>query len=386
MTSWRKYKAIAAAFMAFFVASTFATYLIYYKGPYCDGKCYAINQAFDFQGGGYPRITQVDDLLLVAYSNGSFVLDGVNLTSGALLGARVIIPPGINPERATLHYAEALDMVLCVYNHDAAASCGIAWVPRTDVLNASAWQQQDNLVGPVYQEFRHIGLWEPYLAPYNDSTFLLYYSNQTIFDPAHPIDSTGYSFLLEGYQVVQKIDIYWVQWNGTGFDARYCGAASHDLPGGPIHYKDGMASSVLVGGNETCKDYIITFEQFKPPSYDINIAIVKIQVSEAGVQTLWRRDVPNSSGGAPFIARVGDGTFVTSFRHHHPDDDTDRIAFVAMAADQTSYSQPIYLSAGVFGWPSVFADSQGRLWLACERQDPWNVAVFQLTFNFNWHG
>jgi hypothetical protein len=386
MTALRKHKTVAIAIVVcFLVVDAFATYTLWYKGPYCNGKCYTVDQTFDVGPGGYPRMAQVDDRLLVAYSNGSFVLDGVNLTSGARLGARIIIPPGIDPARATLHYAEALDMVLCVYNHAAAASCGIAWVPRASVLNASAWQRQDALVGPVFQEFDDIGLWEPYLAPYNGTTFLLYYSNQTIFDPAHPIDASGYSFLLEGYRVVQKIDICWVQWNGTGFNAQYCGAASHDLPGGPIHYKDGMGSSVLVSENETCKDYLMTFEQFKPPSYDINIAMVKIRVSEAGVQTLWRRDVPNSSGGAPFIARVGDGTFVTSFRHVHQDG-TDRIAFVAMAADQVTYSQPIYLSTGVFGWPSVFADSQGRLWLACEREGPWNVAVLRLTLDFNWHG
>lgn len=375
-------KAIAVALAACSIVAT--TFITWYKGPYCDGTCYTIDQAFDFEPGGYPRMTQVADLLLVAYSNGGFALDGINLTSGAQLGARTIIPPGINAERATLHYAEALDKVLCVYNHDAAAACGIAWAPRADVLNASTWQRQDNLVGPVYQEFRHVGLWEPYLAPYNDTTFLLYFSNQTVYDSAHPIEATGYSFPLEGYQVVQKIDIYWVQWNGTGFDARYCGAASHDLPGGAIHYKDGMASSVLVGGNETCKDYIMTFEQFKPPTYDINIAMVKIRVSEAGVQTLWRRDIPNSSGGAPFLARLGDGTIVTSFRHGHHDG-TDRIAFVAMTADHVSYSQPVYLQAGVFGWPSVLADSEGQLWLAGERPDPWQVTIARLSFTFNWH-
>ncbi len=383
MTHRREYKAIAVILVV--CCMVFTTFVIWYKGPYCDGRCHTIDQSFDFQAGGYPRMAQVDDLLLVAYSNGSFVLDGVNITSGVQLGARTIIPPGIDPARATLHYAEALDKVLCVYNHAAAAACGIAWVPRASVLNASAWQQRDALVGPVFQVFDDVGLWEPYLAPYNDTTFLMYYSNQTIFDPVNPIDTSGYYFSLEGYKVVQKIDICWVQWNGTSFNARYCGAASHDIAGGPIHYKDGMASSVLVGGNETCKDYIMTFEQFKPPSYGINIAMVKIRVSAAGVQTLWRRDVPNSSGGAPFMARVGNGTFVTSFRHHHHDG-TNRIAFVAMAADQVTYSLPIYLSPDVFGWPSVVADSQGRLWLACEREGQWNVALLRLRLDFNWHG
>ncbi len=387
MSRLPNHKTAAIAFVAcFLAANAFTVYYIWYKGPYCEGKCYVVNQSFDFLGGSYPRMTQAGELLLVAYSEGHFVLDGVNLTSGAQLGVHVIIPYGIDAARSTLHYAESLDLVICVYNHDAAASCGIAWVQRASVLNASAWQRRDNLVGPVFKDYFHVGLWEPYLAPYNDTAFLLYYSNQTLFDPAHPIEPSGYSFLLEGYLVVQKIDICWVQWNGTGFNARYCGAASHDIPGGPIHYKDGMASSVLVGGNETCKDYLMTFEQVKPPSYDIDIAMVKLRVSEAGVQTLWRRDVPNSAGGAPFLARVADGTFVTSFRYFYPGDGTDRIAFVAMAADQVTYSQPIVLSAGVFGWPSIVADSAGRLWLAGEKENPWTVTVMQLTMDFNWHG
>lgn len=359
--------------------------ITWYKGPHCDGQCYTVNRSFDLGPGGYPRMAQVDDLLLIACSTDSFVLDGINLTSGTRLGPRTIIAPGINPARATLHYAEALDMVLCVYNHAAAASCGIAWARRADALNASSWQRRDDLVGPVYQAFGDIGLWEPYLAPYNDTTFLLYYSNQTVFDPVHPIEPTGYYFELLGYHVVQKIDICWVQWNGTSFNARYCGAASHDMPGGPVHYKDGMASSVLVGGNETCKEYLMTFEQFKPPTYDISIAMVKIRVSEAGVQTLWRREIPNSRGGAPFIARIRDGTFVTSFRHEHLADGKQRIAFIAMASDQGSYSQPVYLRAGIFGWPSVFADRDGWLWLAGEGLDPWHVTVQQLSFDFNWH-
>ncbi|MBN2150129.1 MAG: hypothetical protein JW839_01660 [Candidatus Lokiarchaeota archaeon] len=380
------HKTAAAAFaVAFLAANALAVYYLWYKGPHCDGRCYTINQSFDFQGGSYPRLAQAGDLLLVAYSDGRFVLDGVNLTSGAQIGPRVIIPHGIDAARSTLHYAEALDFVICVYNHDAAASCGIAWAPRGDVLNESSWQRRDNLVGPVFKEFFHVGLWEPYLAPYNDTTFLLYYSNQTIFDPAQPIDASGYYFLLEGYKVVQKIDICWVQWNGTGFTARYCGAASHDIPGGPIHYKDGMASSVAVGENGTCKEYLMTFEQFKPPTYDVNIAMVRIRVSEAGVETLWRRDVPKSSGGAPFIARLGDGTFVTSFRHYYTGDGTNRIAFVAMAADQATSSQPIYLAAGVFGWPSILADSQGRLWLAGELFNPGSVTVMRISMDFNWH-
>nr|MDO8085083.1 hypothetical protein [Candidatus Sigynarchaeum springense] len=380
-------KRAAIAFLIGFLAvNALAVYYLWYKGPYCDGKCYVVNQSFDFQGGSYPRMAQAGDLLLVAYSDGCFVLDGINLTSGTTLGARVIIPYGIDAARNTLHYAEALNLVICVYNHDAARSIGIAWAPRADVLNPLAWQRRDNLTGPVNQTFEDIGLWEPYLAPYNDTTFLLYYSNQTIFDPAHPIDASGYYFLLKGYKVVQKIDICRVQWNGTSFNARYCGAASHDIPGGPIHYKDGMASSVMVGGNETCKEYLMTFEQFKPPTYDINIAMVKLRVSDAGVHTLWRRDIPNSSGGAPFIARIGDGTFVTSFRHFYPGDRTDRIAFVAMAADQETFSQPTILSTGVFGWPSIFADAQGRLWLAGEKVNPWTVTVMQLSMDFNWHG
>ncbi|MEX2684283.1 MAG: hypothetical protein Q6373_022115 [Candidatus Sigynarchaeota archaeon] len=387
MSRFHYCKTTAIAFVACcFATNALAACYLWYKGPYCEGKCYVVEQSFDFQAGSYPRMAQAGDLLLVAYSDGRFVLDGINLTSGEGLGAHIIIPYGIDAARNTLHYSQALDFVIDVYNHDAARSIGIAWASRVDVLNPQAWQRQDNLVGPVDQPFEDIGLWEPYLAPYNETTFLLCYSNQTMFDPAHPIDANGYYFLLKGYKVVQKIDICWVQWNGTSFNARYCGAASHDIPGGPIHYKDGMASSVMAGGNETCKEYLMTFEQFKPPTYDINIAMVKLRVSETGVQTLWRRDIPRSSGGAPFMARTGDGTFVTSFRHFYTGDDTDRIAFVAMAADQASYSQPIILSAGVFGWPSILADSQGRLWLAGERENPWKVVVMQLSMYFNWHG
>lgn len=350
---------------------------------FCDGTCYTIHETYELGTAGYPRMAQVDDLLLVAYSPDSFVLDGINLTSKERVGPTTIIPSGIEVARSTLLYSEALDMVLCVYNHDAATSVGIAWATAENVLNASAWTQQDNAVFLDYpQDFFHVGVWEPYLAPYNDTDFLLYISNQTVYDPANPIDTNNYYYPLEGFKVVQKIDIFWMHWNGTGFNVSYCGTASDDIPGGPIHYKDGMASSVLAWENETHKDYLMTFESFLPRFdwYYICITMVKIRVSAAGVKTLWRRDLDDISGGAPFTTHQG-GRYVTSSCGYLGE---DRIVFRGTREDETTLSQPIYFEVGYFGWPSVFTDSSDRLWLACKNTETNIVTIFQLDLDFNW--
>ncbi len=359
-------------------------YVVLSKGIFCDGRCYMIHDSIEFGHGGYPRVAQVDELLLVAYSNGSFVLDGVNMTDGQCLGPRIIIPPEIDPARATLHHAEALGLLLCVYNHDQASAVGIAWTAEDEVLNASAWSRQDGIVAITHpKEFFHVGVWEPYLAPYNDTDFLLYVSNQTVFDPLQPIDVNNYSFPLEGFNVVQKIDIFRVHWNGTGFDVALLGTASSDLPGGPVHYKDGMASSVLVSGNDTCKEYVMTFESFLPDGdgYKIVISMVKFQATDSGTHTLWRRDIEDNEGGAPFTTRQGDA-FVTSRRSWLMG--TERIAFQGMKNDESTTSRPIFLKAGTYGWPSVFTDHEDRLWLAAENVTTGRVTLQRVSLNFTW--
>ncbi|MFX0100491.1 MAG: hypothetical protein ACFFCS_13035 [Candidatus Hodarchaeota archaeon] len=367
------------------IINSYIGIFILVQEEFCDGKCYTIHEIYEFGPSSYPRMTQVDDLLLVAYSPNSFVLDGINLTSKERVGPKTIIPSGIGVARSTLHYAEALDMVLCVYNHDAAASVGIAWAPASEVLNESAWTQQHDAVYLDYpQDFFHVGVWEPYLAPYNDTDFLLYVSNQTVYDPANPIDVNNYYFLLEGYKVVQKIDIFWMHWNGTGFDVSYCGAASHDIPGGPIHYKDGMASSVLVWENTTHKDYLMTFESFLPRPFGVYylcITMVKIRVSTGGVETLWRRDMDDMQGHAPFTTHQG-GRYVTSYGGSLGGE--WRITFRGTKEDETTVSQPIFLEAGFYGWPSIFTDSSDRLWLACQNTETNKVTIIQLDLDFNW--
>ncbi|MHA1683077.1 MAG: hypothetical protein ACTSUE_19215 [Promethearchaeota archaeon] len=375
-------KIIIPVFLSLLIISTGFGVFLWYKGPECDGQCYEISRSYTFGAGGYPRMAQVDDLLLVAYCNGSVVLDGINLTTGERVGPVNIISPPFDPARATLHYSAALDLVFCVYNHNQAAACGIAWVHPADVLNGSAWSRQDNVIGPVFQEFFHIGVWEPFIAPYNDTTLLLYVSNQTIFDPANPIDVNNYSFPLDGYEVVQKIDIFWIQWNGTGFDAIHCGVASENMEGGPIHFKDGMASSVKVWENQTHKEYLMTFEAFIPPDYQILVTMVKIRVSQAGVETLWRREITGGPDGAPFMTALDD-IYVTSFRHWHFDG-TNRIGFIGLKTDQNMYSQPIYLKQGIFGWPSIMGDSSNNLWLAGENETTGTVIIQQLNLHFNW--
>ncbi len=348
----------------------------------CDGECYQINQTYEFGVGSYPRMTQVDDLLLVAYSNGSFVLDGINLSTTTRLGPRVVISSGINPERSTLFYSQDLDLVICVFNHDNAASCGIAWVSKSQVLNTSAWNIQYAILGPVFKDFFHIGLWEPYLAPYNSTTFLLYVSNQTLYDPDNPIDVEHYSFTLEGYEVVQKIDIYWTTWNGTGFETSHCGVASQTLLGGPIHYKDGMASAVLVAENATHKDYLMTFEAFAPPSKISRITMVKLQISPTGVQTLWRREITHIVESAPFITSLN-GTLINSFKHQ-PILGPENIGFIGLKADQKTYSNPIYLKTDVFGWPSVATDDQDHLWVAGTNRTNGRITLLELSLDFIW--
>ncbi len=356
------------------------------KGIFCDGTCYTIHESIEFGPGGYPRVAQVDDLLLVAYSNGSFVLDGVNMTNGQCLGPRVIIPPSIDPARATLHHAEALGHLLCVYNHDQAAAVGIAWAAEDEVLNASAWSRQDGIVIITHtKEFFHVGVWEPYLAPYNDTDFLLYVSNQTVFDPLQPIDVNNYSFPLEGFRVVQKIDVFRLHWNGSGFDVSFLGTVSEDLPGGPVHYKDGMASSVLVSGNVTCKEYVMTFESFllDGDGYKIVVTMVKFQATDSGMHTLWRRDMEDNEGGAPFTIRQGE-VFVTSRRSWLKQ--TERIAFQGLKNDETTTSRPIFLKAGLYGWPSVFTDSSENLWLAAENATSGRITVQRVSLDWNWNG
>ena len=348
----------------------------------CDGECYQINQTYEFGVGSHPRMTQVDDLLLVAYYNGSFVLDGINLTTTARIGPEVIISNGINPERPMLYYSQDLGILICVFNHDDAASCGIAWVPKSQILNSSAWNVQYSIVGPVYKDFFHIGLWEPYLAPYNSTTFLLYVSNQTLYDPEHPIDVEHYSYTLEGYEVVQKTEIYWTNWNGTGFETSHCGVASQTLAGDPIHHKDGMASSVLIAGNATHKDYLMTFEAFAPPAKIPRITMVKLQISPAGVQTLWRREITHFFETAPIITSLN-GTFITSFKHH-PFIDQDNIGFIGLKADQTTYSKPIYLNSDLFGWPSVAVVDDQRLWVTGTNRTTGKVAFFEINLELFW--
>ncbi len=348
----------------------------------CDGECYQINQSYEFGTGSYPRMTQVDDLLLVAYSNGSFVLDGINLSTTARIGPKVIISSGINPDRFTLFYSQDLGLLICVFNHDNAASCGIAWVPKSQILNISAWNIQYSIVGPVYKDFFHIGLWEPYLAPYNSTTFLLYVSNQTLYDPENPIDVEHYSFTLEGYEVVQRIEIYWTKWNGTAFKTAHCGVASQTLPGGPIHYKDGMASSVLIAGNATHKDYLMTFEAFAPPAKIARITMVKLQISPTGVQTLWRREITHIVETAPFITSLN-GTFIASFKHH-PLIGQENIGFIGLKADQETYSKPIYLNTDLFGWPSITTDDEHRLWVAGTNRTNGKVTILELNLDFIW--
>lgn len=351
----------------------------------CNGRCYTVRQTVELGRGGYPRMAQVNDLLLTAYTNGSFVLDGVNLTSGVRVGPRVIIGPACDPARATLRYAPALDCLLCVFNHDAAAAIGIAWAPRARCLDPAAWTVQYHLVGPVTKEFFHVGLWEPYLAEFNATTFLLYFSNQTIFDPAAPLDATGYWYELEGHRVVQRVEVVWSTWNGTGFTARPCGAASADLPGGPVHYKDGMASSTRVGGNETHPEYLMTFEEFKPPAKSLHVALVRLRVSAAGVETLWRRTITTGFGGAPFITTSGtdaSGPHVASF--HHNGWDRDSIGFVGLARGTLASSTPVYLSEPVFGWPSVYTDARGRVWVAGTHTTTGRIVLLRLEFAFRW--
>nr|MDO8118252.1 hypothetical protein [Candidatus Sigynarchaeota archaeon] len=361
---------------ALMISSSGIACILVSKGVFCDGICYTINESVEFGHGGYPRMAQVNDLLLVAYSNGSFVLDGINMTSGQQLGPRVIIPPGIDPARATLHHAGNLGLLLCVYNHDQAAAVGIAWVSDDQVSNASAWTRQDGIVRISHpKEFFHVGVWEPYLAPYNDTDFLLYVSNQTVFDPLHPIDVNNYSFSLEGFNVVQKIDIFMVHWNGTGVDVSFLGTASHDMPGGAVHFKDGMASSVMVWENETCKEYVMTFESFIPMDdrFKIVTSMVKLRVSPSSVHTVWRKDLMDQEGGAPFITRVGD-TCVTSRRGWLAG--TGRIVFQGVKIDETATSKPIFVKPGAYGWPFVFTDCLDHLWLAAENMTTGKVVLY----------
>ncbi|MBD3352925.1 MAG: hypothetical protein GF364_15695 [Candidatus Lokiarchaeota archaeon] len=198
----RNKKMIIVCSIAVIVAIPAVFYLPSYikYGP-CDGSCYSIEKSFTFNRGGYPRMAQIDDLLLVAYSNGSFVLDGVNLSSGTKCTSRVIINGGVDPARCTLFYSSDLELLICVFNHDNAASCGIAWANKNEIFDPNAWQIQLNIVGPVYQEFGDIGLWEPYLSSYNSTSMLLYFSNQTIYDPDDPIDSELYGMALIIYRV-----------------------------------------------------------------------------------------------------------------------------------------------------------------------------------------
>jgi hypothetical protein len=327
-------------------------------------------------------MAQIDDQLLVAYSNGSFVLDGIDLNTQNHLGPIKIIPEGINPERSTLLYSEDLEMLICVFNHDQAASCGIAWASKENIFDPEMWEVQYSIVGPVYKDFIDIGLWEPYIAYYNSTTFLLYFSNQTLFDPVNPIDSEGYSFTLGEYEVVQKVEIYWVTWNGTGFETSYCGAASYDLPGGPIFYKDGMASSVLVADGGAWKEYIMTFEAFEPPKKIPRVTMVKLNISDAGVHTEWRREITDELGGAPFIT-YQNNVYVTSHRHHYDNGGTN-IGFMGMKQDQQTYSKPMYLTNNLFGWPSVFTDHDDNLWLAGEDETTGIVTLLNLTLYYIW--
>ncbi len=377
-----KNKKIGASLLTLVVFSVSLILFLPNQEENCNGRCYSIHEEYDFGSGGYPRMTQVDDLLLVAYSNGSFILGGINLTSNEKIDPITIIPQNyIDTARNTLLYSEDLELLICVFNHNSAASCGIAWASKDNIFDPNSWTVQQNIVGPVYQEFFHIGLWEPFLESYNSTTFLLYFSNQTIYDPDNPIDDTNYSFELEGYDVVQKIDTFWIIWNGTEFQSNYCGTASKNLSYGTIHYKDGMASSVLVSENSTHKEYLMTFEAFVPPEKAPMVTMVKIQVSDQGMQTLWRRRITYEVGGAPFICKWRD-FYVVSYRSHYQG--KERVGFIGMKEDEQVFSHPIYLNETLFGWPSVYTDNEETLWLAADNSTNWKVSLTNITLEFKW--
>ncbi|MBD3352926.1 MAG: hypothetical protein GF364_15700 [Candidatus Lokiarchaeota archaeon] len=141
-----------------------------------------------------------------------------------------------------------------------------------------------------------------------------------------------------------------------------------------------MASSVIVSQNSTHTDYLMTFEAFPPPDKSPIITMVKISVSDNGMETKWRRQISNLCESAPFISQWG-SYYVTSNRHIY--NGRNVICFIGMKEDESTLSKPIYLDPALdlFGWPSIYTDSDDNLWLAAEHQATGAVKVFNLELN-----
>lgn len=356
--------------------------MVYGKTPTTD-TANVVQRQFSFTTGWEPRMLQLGDTLLVAYFNGNVTLGGINLTNNTIIPPKSIIPGG---DRPMLLHDSASKRVLCVFNYGGSgqgSAIGIAWAPDTSWQDPSAWVVQHGLVGPIYRIIGSIGLWEPYIASFDESAgrFLLFYSNQSMYNASHPIDDGGYYVNDTGYKINQQIDVKWLIWNGTGYEASYAGVVSNGIDGKNIHFKDGMASAVLVGQTATSKSFIVTFESW-PWNEPGTIASVHITVSVAGgVFSDWRRTVTDDNAGAPFISPWGDG-FAVSYRCYQI---PEVLGLVGMSSDGSTMSIPLHAPDCPSVWPSLFTLANGSLWVAGGSNTTANlVIVAQIAPSFQW--
>ncbi|HME55542.1 MAG TPA: hypothetical protein VKM55_25275 [Candidatus Lokiarchaeia archaeon] len=379
----RMKKPITLAFMIFLAAFTCCPVARGTSNPGIPAS--VVQHQHVFTTGWYPRMLQLGNALLVAYFNGSVVLGGVNLTTGVVNPPKTIIPGG---DRPMLLHDPVARRVMCVFNYNGygnGAGIGIAYANDTQWQNTGAWVIQHGLVGPIVQANDLIGVWEPYIASFDDATgrFLLFFSNQTSFNASRPIDDGGYYFTQEGFAVNQQIDVKWMTWNGTGFVSSDAGVVSNDIDGKNIHYKDGMASAVLVDETAMSKSFIVTFESF-PRGQPSSIAAVRITVSlSAGVVSEWRRVVTNDNSVAPFIARWKDG-YAVSYRH---DFETPKevLGLVGVSSDGVAISLPVHAVDCPSVWPSLYTLDNGSLWVAGGSNTTSNLIIAaQIAPSFQW--
>ena len=364
-------------------------FFIFYSppdNPDTESKLY-YEETFEFDNGGYPRMSQIDDELIIIYHDSRIVT--INLTDSSKGGPYTNIIP--NGGRSTLFYDDFSENLICVFNHGgsgAGDSIGIAIVGKDDYKNPAKWNITYNLLGPVQRPFEQVGIWEPYLIDFNksDGKFLLMFSNQTEYDLENLVDDEGYYHEEGGNKMVQVIDVKWIKWNGTDFNVSDAGIISDGINGEKIHYKDGMVSAVDLGFKDGLEngthEYITAFEAFKPgdPS---SIHAVKIAVSEKdGVTSEWRRVATSDHGTAPFMTTYNN-TYTISYRHRATIED-EVLGFVGMNQDDYRSSNVVHAESSASIWPSIFTSTDGRLWTAGQDLISEKLVVQNLIIDFGW--